>query len=56
MESKNQDMLNKVHDRFTDILMFDNNIEMYSDLILGPSGDNISILKTQFSFNEAQSD
>ena len=38
------------------ILMFDNNIEIYSDLRLVPSGNNISILKTQFSFNEAQLD
>ena len=38
------------------MLMFDNNIEIYSDLRLVPSGNNISILKTQFSFNEAQSD
>ena len=38
------------------ILMFDNNIEIHSDLRLVPSGNNISILKTQFSFNEAQSD
>ena len=38
------------------MLMFDNNIEIHSALRLVPSGNNISILKTQFSFNEAQSD